>query len=189
VDPVRILQWPAERAAVAGLAATGVPRLLVVETGSEPPVGADCCQDWMWRGGGHDELRLRLRQLTLRAMEHGHGRPKLDGFGILHVGLRSVPLPPKEQALARVLLQHFNQAVPREALVRAAWPQGIARESTLGQRISKLRGRLSWLGLEIIVLTDGRYALRAQRGTDGDGRSDTAYGFEATPDTLPLDEL
>ena len=173
---VRIVEWPAERAAVA---ATGIPRLLVVDAGAEPPVGGDCCQDWMWRSGGETELRLRIHQLALRALEHGHGRPHLDGLGILHVGLRSVPLPPKEQALIGVLLEHFNRSVPRDLLVRAAWPGGIARESTLGQRISKLRARLAWLGLEIIALPKARYALRAQRAADWDGQAEGVDGFEA----------
>lgn len=186
--PVRIVAWPAERADVADLAATGIPRLLVVDAGTEPPVNADCCQDWMWRSGGEDELRVRIRQLALRALEHGHARPRLDGLGILHVGLRSVALPPKEQALLGELLEHFNGPVERDTLVRAAWPAGIARESTLGQRISKLRARLAWLGLEIIVLPGARYALRARRAIDPAGEADRVGGFETALDRDAIDQ-
>lgn len=177
---VRILQWPAERAAVADLVESGIPRLLIVDAGAEPPVGADCCQDWMWKEGGEAELRLRLRQLALRALGHGRGRPFLDPLGILHVGLRSIPLPPKEQALVAVLLERFNEAVRRVDLVRAAWPDGISSDNALAQRLSKLRSRLSWVGLEIILLPGNRYSLRAKLSGDGDGRAQAPHGFEDT---------
>ncbi|HYH52120.1 MAG TPA: winged helix-turn-helix domain-containing protein, partial [Acidimicrobiia bacterium] len=94
---------------------------------------------------------------------------------LLHVGLRSVPLPPKEQALIGVLVERFNEPVRRNDLIRAAWPEGIARENTLAQRISKLRSRLSWLGLEIIVLAGNRYALRARPSRHG---PEATGGFE-----------
>lgn len=179
---VHVLEWPADSGAVADLTETGAPRLFIVEPGAEPPVGADCCQDWMWKDGGEHELRLRLRQLALRALDHGRRRPHLDRLGLLHVGLRSVPLPPKEQALIGVLLEHFNEAVHRDDLVRAAWPDGIARVNTLGQRISKLRARLSWVGLEIVLLAGNRYALRAQREGVAPGTPDRAGGFEDVPE-------
>ncbi|MEW6471786.1 MAG: winged helix-turn-helix domain-containing protein [Actinomycetota bacterium] len=163
---------------MADLVESRIPRLLVVEAGAEPPVGADCCQDWMWKDGGEAELRLRLRQLALRALDHGRCRPYLDPLGILHVGLRSIPLPPKEQALVSVLLERFNEAVRRVDLVRAAWPDGINSDNTLAQRLSKLRSRLSWVGLEIILLPGNRYSLRAKLAGDGDGPAQTCGGFE-----------
>jgi DNA-binding winged helix-turn-helix (wHTH) protein len=112
-------------------------------------------------------MRQRLHQLSLRALEHGHARPELDDLGMLHVGLRSVHLPPKERALVGALLGSFGNPVLRDELVRAAWPQGITTRTTLPARISRLRSRLRWLGLEI------------------DGSSATGYRLQ--PSTLVLD--
>lgn len=75
---MRIVQWPAERSELTALAESGVPRLLIVAAGAEPPVGPDCCQDRTWKDAGEDELRLRMHRLALRALEHGRRRPRDD---------------------------------------------------------------------------------------------------------------
>lgn len=165
----RIVAWPAERSAMAELRAAGVPRLVVVDESAEPPVSGDCCQDWMWRSGGEREMRLRLQQLSLRALEHGHGRPELDALGMLRVGLRSVHLPAKERALAVVLLASFGRPVFRDELITAAWPAGIARPNVLASRISALRSRLAWLGLEIHGSSTTGYCLRTAAVPEDDG--------------------
>lgn len=173
--------WPDDEAALPRLRASGVPRLVVVEDGAEPPVSADCCQDWMWRSGGEREMRLRLQQLSLRALEHGHGRPELDSLGMLRVGLRSVHLPAKERALATILLQHFGHPVPRTDLVEAAWPEGITRPNVLASRISALRARLHWLGLEVRGSSATGYCLRSSgvaADVDGGGFEDELPGVE-----------
>jgi len=119
---VRIVEWPAESEELEALATAGTPRLVLVEEGSEPPLCADCCQDWMWRTDDEGQKRLRLHHLAMRALAHGCGVPRLDPLGLLHVGLRSVHLPHKEQMLAAVLLREFNGVVSPEQLIEAAWP-------------------------------------------------------------------
>ena len=131
---VKIVHWPAERATLAVLQKAAVPRLVIVDQLSEPPLSLDCCQDWMWQTGNEREIRMRSHQLSLRALAHGRGQPRLDALGLLHVGLRSVPLPPKEQTLAALLLRDFGQPVQRDELVRAAWPEGITRANMLASR-------------------------------------------------------
>jgi hypothetical protein len=173
--------WPDDGAALPQLRESGVPRLVMVEDGAEPPVSADCCQDWMWRSGGEREMRLRLQQLSLRALEHGHGQPELDALGMFRVGLRSVHLPAKERALAAILLQHFGHPVARDVLVEAAWPEGITRPNVLASRISALRARLLWLGLEIRGSSATGYCLRSSGvapDVDGGGFEDELPGVE-----------
>jgi DNA-binding winged helix-turn-helix (wHTH) protein len=157
---VRILRWPVQRAAVSQLDRSGIPRLVMVDEGTDPPISSDCCQDWMWRSGGEREMRQRLHQLSLRALEHGHASPELDDLGMLHVGLRSVHLPPKERALVGALLRRFGRPVLREELLRAAWPTGITTRTTLPASISRLRSRVRWLGLEISGSSATGYRLR-----------------------------
>ena len=126
-----------------------IHRLVVVDDGADPPESNDCCQDWMWRSGDEREMRLRLHQLSLRGLEHGHRKPEIDAWGMLRVGLRSIYLPAKQHALAAVLVRGFGRPVERDDLIRAAWPKGIDRPNMLASRISSMRPRLRWLGLEI----------------------------------------
>lgn len=170
----RIVEWPAQRDVLRQLEEAGVPRLVLVADGGEPPVTGDCCQDWMWRSGDEREMRLRLHQLSLRVLDHGHARPEVDALGMLRLGSRSVHLPAKERALAAVLLESFGRPVLREELVRAAWPEGIARSNVLANRIASLRTRLSWLGLEINGSSATGYCLR----TTARAPDSQANGFE-----------
>jgi hypothetical protein len=48
---VRIIESPKDGDSLKELAGARTPRLVVVDRGSEPPMTADCYQDWMWRTG------------------------------------------------------------------------------------------------------------------------------------------
>lgn len=174
---VRVFVWPRQRDEMVGVRAAGTPCLVVVDDGCEPPTSGDCCQDWMWRSGGERELRLRLHHLSLRALRHGHDAVTLDDLGTLRLGLRTVHLPPKERDLVRVLLERFGRPVTREELAAAVWPAGVAGLNVVASRISVARGRLRWLGLEIIGSGDGGYYLRTSPNGDdvdvGHGEEDT----------------
>lgn len=65
---VRIVEWPAETEELEALATAGTPRLVLVEEGSEPPLCAECCQDWMWRTDDEGQKRLCLHHLAMRAL-------------------------------------------------------------------------------------------------------------------------
>lgn len=162
VQGVRIVRWPSEHELLHHLSRTAVPRLVLVADGSEPPVAADCLQDWMRATGDERELRARVRGLALRALGHGHGRPQLDGSGILRVGPRWIHLAPKERGLAAVLLDRFNDHVPADELIGAVWPDGIPRRNVLASRISALRSRLAWLGLDVRGTSTAGYSMRAR---------------------------
>lgn len=162
---VRVVEWPSGSETIEALARAGTPRLVLVDVGSDPPEGSDCHQDWMWRTGSEGEMRVRLRQLTLRALAHGHDRPYIDSIGLLHVGLRSVPLAAKERALANVLLENFNETVSKDELVLAAWPGGIRHGNVLSTRMSALRSRIAWVGLEIVGSSRRGYTMVSAHGS------------------------
>lgn len=177
---VEILVWPAEAHRLKELAEGRTPRLVLVESGSEPPVGAECCQDWMWQTGDPREFRLRLRQVALRALRHGVARPYVDAIGMLHVGLRSVHLRGKEQRLIALLIEHFNERVAVADLLAAGWRDRQPSPGVLSSRISGLRRRVAAVGLELPgSLRDG-YVLRP-RGVVVGGNGATA-GFDAEVD-------
>jgi len=181
--PVRIIAWPDDSGLVEALMCSPTPRLVLVEPGCEPPGGGDCCQDWMWRNGTEDEMRIRIRQLSLRAVVHGHVKPYIDDLGLLHVGLRWVRLAPKEQALAAALLKRFNAVVPVDDLIRAAWPEGIRRPNVLAVRMSALRARIAWVGLEISGTSGKGYLMAVNTSAAG---SEELTGFEDELESVAL---
>lgn len=175
---VAILVWPTDSNEFERLAAKRTPRLVLVEPGCEPPVAAECCQDWMWRTGTPHEFRLRLRQLALRAIAHTHAVPYVDSAGMLHVGLRSVHLTAIEQRLVAVLIDRFNQRVPAADLVAVGWPGRRPRRSILATRLSVLRGRIKAVGLELPGSSREGYTLRASTAPLDPGGHDVYFDAE-----------
>lgn len=157
---MQILVWPADSALLEQLADHRTPLLVLVEDGCEPPIAAECCQDWMWQSGSPHELRLRLRQLSLRALVHERTRPHIDASGMLHVGLRSVHLTTKEQRIAAVLLDRFNERVAAADLLAAGWPDRRPPTRMLAPRISVLRRRIAAVALELDGSLREGYVLR-----------------------------
>jgi hypothetical protein len=177
---VAVVLWPGQAEALQRFAATQTPRLVLVEAGYEPPVCAECCQDWMWRTGTPQELRLRLRQLSLRALAHSHTRPHLDSAGMLHVGLRSVHLTAMEQRMTAVLLEGFNERVRAADIVTAGWP-GSEQPTRLAPRLSVLRRRLAAVALELQGSVREGYVLTTSRNTAA--ANPDAPWFDAELDT------
>lgn len=182
---VEILVWPAEAHRLKELADGRTPRLVLVEDGSEPPVGAECCQDWMWQTGDAREFRLRLRQVALRALGHGAARPYVDAIGMLHVGLRSVHLRGKEQRLAALLIEHFNERVAAADLLAAGWRERQPSLGILSSRISGLRRRVGAVGLELPGSLRNGYVLRPRGVVDAGSAEASAEvsAFDAEVDT------
>jgi hypothetical protein len=77
-----MLRWPDEAAEVTRLRGLGVPRLLLVAVGAEPPAAGDCLEDWVQLPAGERELQARLSSLRERAAAH-RPLPRLDTDGRL----------------------------------------------------------------------------------------------------------
>ena len=129
---VALLRWPTETTRRDSLVAAGVPRLLLVEPGVEPPLPADCLEDWTRVPALEDDVRARTAGLEVRSRAHNHVVPELDGHGVLRLGAGWVPLPPVEARLTAALIARFGGVVSRESLSRAGWPAGrrVATPST-----------------------------------------------------------
>ncbi len=69
-------------------------------------------------------------------------------------------LPAKEQALARLLVERFNDVVSAADLIRSAWPRGITAPNVLACRVSTMRTRIASLGLEILGSSSKGYILQ-----------------------------
>jgi Transcriptional regulatory protein, C terminal len=157
---VVVLRWPEQGAERERLERLAIPRLLIVEAGTEPPPSESCLEDWLRLPAEDCDVRARLLALSRRAACHPMV-PVLDDFGQLtHRGV-SVFLSPVDQRVAQVLVESFGAAVRDAELARRAWPAGSS-EQTLRVHISRLRRRISELGLTITCVRNVGYVMREQ---------------------------
>jgi two-component system OmpR family response regulator len=145
---VELVRWPGDPRRLARLRELGVPRILLVREGAEPPIPTDCLEDWVSAGTPEFALDARRRAVVARARAHAE-RPELDDDGLLRHHDEWVSLSPVEHALTRVLLDHFDSVVPREVAASRAWPDGLPTRNALDVQLMRLRRRLAPLGLEI----------------------------------------
>jgi DNA-binding response OmpR family regulator len=160
---VALLRWPTETARRDSLIAAGVPRLLLVEPGEEPPLPADCLEDWARVPALEDDVRARTAGLGVRTRAHNQVVPDLDEHGVLRLGAGWVPLPPVEARLTGALVSRFGAVVSRESLSRAGWPAGAPGRNALDVHVLRLRRRLSPIGLAIRTVRSRGYILEAVR--------------------------
>ena len=160
---VRIVHWPEEAELFGTLAESNEPVLAVVADGAQPPLTSECSQDWIRADAPDNELRARLRQVLLRAARHGSALPRLDEFGLVYFGLRSVALSRLEARISGLLIEHFGDEVSRDDLLEAGWPGGVRHPNLLVLCISRLRRRIREVGLEISAVPSHGYVMRVAK--------------------------
>jgi DNA-binding winged helix-turn-helix (wHTH) protein len=163
---VELVRWPSDPQRLAGLRDSGVPRLLLVSDGAEPPIPTDCLEDWVAAGASESALEARRRALQARARAHG-AHPEIDEDGLLRHQDAWVSLSPVEQALTRALLERFGAVVARDMLASRAWPEGAPTRNALDVHVLRLRRRLAPLGLEIRTVRSRGYLLQESRQLNG----------------------
>ena len=129
---VELLRWPEDAARRDELAAMGVPRLLLLRDDVLPPTLADD-EDWMFVPAAERDLWARLQRLARRSAAR-------DRLPALSEG---------EGALLRPLIDHFGYLVTWDDLRHALWPDDPDPDRRVTSRVSRLRGRLAPVGLEI----------------------------------------
>lgn len=154
------LRWPVEEDRRQALAASRVPRLLVVDSDHAPPSLIDQFEDWIRvpalevdRMARIDAIRRRVNGATAPPV------PEIDENGIVRTGSAWVSVPPVEANLCRALLERFGTVVSRSDLEAEAWPDGGAQRNALDVRILRLRRRISELGLAIRTIRSRGYLL------------------------------
>jgi DNA-binding response OmpR family regulator len=165
---VELVAWPAEAERRSVLERDGVPRLLMVASGSPPPPPAgDCLQDWVRVPADGEEVAFRVLGLQHRARHHESPLPAIDDDGVLRHGDSWVALPPIEAHLARVLTERFGGVVGRDALMRSGWAVGPrpARRNVLDVHMLRLRRKLAPIDLVVRTIRGRGYLLEpAQDG-------------------------
>lgn len=157
---IEVVRWPADSMRLAELRDAAIPRLLVVADEVEPPIPADCLEDWVTAGATERELDARRRSLSIRADQHSV-RPSLDDDGLLHHRDAWVSLSPVEQSLASAMLDRFGAVVTRDTLADRAWPEGVPTRNALDVHVLRLRRRIAPLGLEIRTVRSRGYLLQS----------------------------
>jgi hypothetical protein len=159
---VVVVRWPEESEALARLRARGVPRLLLIAQGAPAPPGGECEEDWIRLPADDRDVRARLRAVAARAARHRAVPPTIDEHGVLSFGFQSVTLSPLKAAVAAVLVAHFEETVPREALL-SVWPDDDVTGNALRIQILRLRRRLAAVGLEVRAVPGYGYRLERVR--------------------------
>ncbi len=155
---VVLVRWPDEHERLEAVRATGVPRLVLVDGGTQPPSSVDPLEDWVRVPAPDDDVRTRVATLAARA---DHSLPTVDDDGLLHFDARWVALSPVEQALGRSLVERFGAVVGRDALARRAWPAGVPTRNALDVHMLRLRRRVATVGLEVRTVRSRGYLLQA----------------------------
>jgi hypothetical protein len=156
VPHVVVLRWPEEAPAAERLRPTGVPRLLLVAPDAPAPDHDDCSQDWVRLPATEDDIRLRATVLAARAARHAP-RPVVEGDGRVALGQAWVAVSETEEAVARILAEHFGSMVDARLLAHACDPPLSA--TALRAQIMRLRRRLRPLGLVIETVRARGYVL------------------------------
>jgi hypothetical protein len=160
---VAVLRWPDDASWRDQLARERQPRLLLVARGSVPPAPLDALEDWMWDGSDTVELDARTATLASRWLAATAVRPSLDADGVLHAAGRSVALSPQRVALARLLVERFDEVVRHEELMSAGF-SGPVREGAVYLAIHRLRQRVASVGLVIVPVRGRGFVLAWARG-------------------------
>lgn len=169
---VTMLRWPEEAGRRSSISQSGVPRLLLVADGEDPPPVADCLEDWIRVPADESEVRARVDALAARGQAHlengngsdheqipGPAAPGIDDFGVLRLNGTWVALPPLEARLATALLERLGAVTSRETLIRAGWPAGAPGRNALDVHVLRLRRRLQPVGLVIRTVRSRGYLM------------------------------
>ncbi|SCG44074.1 helix-turn-helix domain-containing protein [Micromonospora coxensis] len=148
IHDVEIIRWPEESARRELCRNSGRLRLLIVATGTTPPMCTDPREDWVRVPAPREDLSLRARALLARA--GSHQIPQVNMDGVLTFRSQSVALSRGEAAVMEVLIRNFGLLVAREALCdELAGGDQLSSRNSLDLHIMRLRRRITPLGLVI----------------------------------------
>jgi Transcriptional regulatory protein, C terminal len=146
VDVV-LVRWPSDEESLESARRGALPRLLLVEGDSPPPVVDDELEDWIRVPADEVDLHARVDALERRRRARNSVAPTLDDDGVLRLGGGWV-----------------GAVVSRDALGRAGWPDGVPGRNALDVHVLRLRRRLEPLGLAIRTVRARGYLLEAASG-------------------------
>lgn len=157
---VKFVRWPAEAGLRSYWKKEGIPCLLVVEGGAQPPVCMDSSEDWVRAPISRSDLEARVKALRYRV--YSHRTPILDATGTLYFGDRSLIMSHAQTELMELFVARFGQVVCRRDLeTRLAERVPSPTRNSLDLHIMRLRRRLTSINLCIRTAWGRGYLLEA----------------------------
>ncbi|WP_277347772.1 MULTISPECIES: winged helix-turn-helix domain-containing protein [unclassified Streptomyces] len=157
---VIFVRWPAQADLRTRCRKEGVPRLLVVEAGAQPPISNDPVEDWVRPPVSRDDLEARVKVLQNRF--NSRRVPTIDSTGTLSFGRHSITISTTQTELMRLLIDRFGEVVYRiEFVQRLATRTPTLNRNSLDLHIMRLRRRLLPLDLSIRTVWGRGYMLES----------------------------
>ena len=145
---VELLTWPGEAALRSALSRAGVPRLLLIDSGAEPPSPLGLGEDWVRLPTSEEELIAKAVGLLERMAGYAAVAPTIGADRVLRRAEASVALSPSEAKIVGRLLDHLGTIVTREELEGLLWPDGIVPgHRSLDYVVQRLRRRIADLNI------------------------------------------
>lgn len=155
---VIFVRWPVQADLRTRCRQDGVPRLLVVEGGAQPPISNDPVEDWVRPPVSRDDLQARVRALQNRF--NSRRVPTIDSTGTLSFGRHSITISTTQTELMRLLIDRFGKVVYRiEFMQRFATRTPALNRNSLDLHIMRLRRRLLPIDLSIRTVWGRGYML------------------------------
>lgn len=156
---VALVQWPSDESLRLELARHEHPRLLLVDSESDPPVCVDELEDWVRLPVSRVDRNARIAALEERTGRRDEVLPSLASDGTLQFGDAITQLSEIQMRMMSPLIERFGAVVSRERLVSHVWPGSMATDNNLDVTIRRLRRRLVPVGLGIRTVRSRGYLL------------------------------
>jgi two-component system OmpR family response regulator len=145
---IELVTWPQQAALRSALARAGVPRLLLVDAGNDPPKRLGIGEDWVRLPASDDTLVSTAERLLVRMAEYAAVTPTIGADRVLRRAEASVALSPSEAKIAGRLLDHAGTVVSRDELELLLWPDGsVPGHRSLDYVVQRLRRRIAELNI------------------------------------------
>ncbi len=155
---VVFVRWPAQADLRTRCRQEGMPRLLVVEAGAQPPISNDPVEDWVRPPVSRDDLEARVAVLQNRF--DSNRVPTIDSTGTLSFGHHSLTLSTTQTELMRLLIDRFGDVVHRTEFVQCFALRTLTlNRNALDLHIMRLRRRLLPIELSIRTVWGRGYML------------------------------
>lgn len=159
---VRLLRWPQHAEERAWCHDHRIPRILLVESGQEPPELVDVYEDWVRPPVPPEDLQIRVRALARR--RRAFNRPQVDPHGSLIYQGQRLAISPTQVDLTSCLVRSFGDLVLRAVLAEClpGAEQTVVRRNVLDLHIGRLRRKIAPLGLNIRTVWGCGYILEPE---------------------------
>lgn len=168
---VKFVRWPAQANLRNHCKREGIPCLLVVEGGAEPPLCSDPREDWVRAPISRTDLEARVAALRHRA--RSRRTPVLDSTGTLYFDAQWVTISTTQTELMELFVERFESVVSRQELRQRLVKSALSTptRNSLDLHIMRLRRRLVPVNLAIRTAWGRGYLLEPLTGAEKPARS------------------